>query len=210
MRFYFRTPGESKFNGPSEADEIQRQLTAGTLPPDTEALEATGQTFGQLKRATGWIPVATLLRDLPPASRPITAATHCFVLSGSERRGPFVIKQVETMWQSGAITADARLEWDGADPVPLAVALRHASHHASETAPAPIWKIVLTPLGAIVGLLASFLFRPQFLGRGPGLDEWLTKGLQSPYASTIIVCAVIGAVVGFVAGLLIDANSAKT
>lgn len=210
MRFYVRTPGTSSFSGPSELSEIQRQAASGALPADAEAIEATGQTHGQLKRASGWIPVSTLIHDPAPLPKTLTATTHCFVLSGSERRGPFVLSQVRTMWQSGAITADARLEWEGADPVPVATVLsRSAQSSIGGSSSDSLSGIIpgMTIFGGIVGLLVSYLMRPTVLGQGPTFGEWFTEGFDSPFASTIYICAWIGLLIGCIVGYLIRANA---
>lgn len=210
MKYYVRVSAASDFTGPWELSEIQRQVTSGALAPDAEALEARGQTHGQLKRSIGWVPVSTLIQCGASLRKPLTASTHCFVLSGPDRRGPFVLAQIRTMWQAGAITADAWLEWEGAEPVPIATALAVSAQpeiaaSSSENRNSII--VGMAILGGIAGLLASYLMRPRMFGQGPTFEEWFTKGLDSPFASTIYTCAGVGLVVGCVVGYLIAATA---
>jgi len=138
-----------------------------------------------------------------------THATHCFIVSGGARQGPYVIEQLRAMWMSGSITADATVEWEGcSEPVPItALVSRITSHTNSKPAASDEdskWALFLMIVGGASGLLASYLMRPEILGRGPTMREWLTAGFSSPFATTIITCGVIGAVVGLVVGILID------
>jgi len=78
-KYYIKAPGESQFTGPSFPDEIRKQLETGGLRPDALALEATGQSSSQLKQATGWFPVSTLLDALATGLSP---AAHAGIASG--------------------------------------------------------------------------------------------------------------------------------
>ncbi len=111
------------------------------------------------------------------------------------------------MWRSGAITEDARLEWDGAEPVPLLEALQQTPHRECGGGTPVIWRIPLALAGGILGLLASFLLRPRYPGESATLGQWLTGGLASGYASTIVICALIGAAMGFIAGRVIEGKN---
>ena len=57
MNIWLRKPGTTIFLGPHTREEALTQLTAGTISTDYEALEATGQSFGALKRSTNWSPL---------------------------------------------------------------------------------------------------------------------------------------------------------
>jgi multisubunit Na+/H+ antiporter MnhB subunit len=68
-----------------------------------------------------------------------------------------------------------------------------------------------TIVGLLVGLLASYLFRPSvpFLGT-VSFSEWFSAdAFNAGYGSTIITCGVIGAVVGFTVGLLAERKPAS-
>jgi hypothetical protein len=65
-------------------------------------------------------------------------------------------------------------------------------------------------LGFVTGLLVSYLFRPTFLGQRPSFVEWYRDGIQSEqFRGTIIIWAVVGAVVGFIADRFFDAVQRK-
>ena len=55
MKFYIRKPGTSDFQLLSSFEELRTQLQAGTITTEYEVLEATGQTYGALKRSTDWM-----------------------------------------------------------------------------------------------------------------------------------------------------------
>jgi len=50
MKIYVRKPAEGEILGPFSIEEISAQVACGELSIDFEACEATGQTYGQLKR----------------------------------------------------------------------------------------------------------------------------------------------------------------
>lgn len=60
MKFYLRKPGSADVLGPHTREEILAQIAAGTLATDCEAVEATGQSFGTLKRSTDWVPLSSV------------------------------------------------------------------------------------------------------------------------------------------------------
>jgi hypothetical protein len=59
MNIWLRKPGTTDFLGPFTREAALTQLAAGTITTDYEVLEATGQTFGALKRSTDWSPVSS-------------------------------------------------------------------------------------------------------------------------------------------------------
>ena len=60
MNIWLRKPGTTDFLGPFTREAALTQLAAGTITIDYEVLEATGQTFGALKRSTDWSPVSSV------------------------------------------------------------------------------------------------------------------------------------------------------
>jgi hypothetical protein len=56
MKFWVRENGSSPFQGPFTLSEVATALRAGQLSGGCELLRAEGQSFGALKRATGWRP----------------------------------------------------------------------------------------------------------------------------------------------------------
>lgn len=56
-------------------------------------------------------------------------------------------------------------------------------------------------VGAVLGALASFLFRPGTVD----LVWWYTEAWHEGYRGTIVVCTVIGIVVGIVAAYTLSA-----
>lgn len=36
-----------------------------------------------------------------------TERDHCFIVRGDDRRGPYLLTQIRTMWRNGSITADS-------------------------------------------------------------------------------------------------------
>jgi uncharacterized membrane protein YeaQ/YmgE (transglycosylase-associated protein family) len=67
-------------------------------------------------------------------------------------------------------------------------------------------KILCTIIGAVLGLAASYLFRPYHpLLAAPTITEWFTEGIKMPqYAPVIIISGIIGAVIGLVVGVFLD------
>ena len=62
-KYYVRKPASSEILGTYTIAEIKEQIRAGRLTPDWEAIVATGQSYGQLRRATGWSRVGGLVSD---------------------------------------------------------------------------------------------------------------------------------------------------
>jgi len=142
------------------------------------------------------------------------ASTQCFVIFGEERQGPYLQDQLRSMWQSGSITADALITWEGCKEALPAKDLfsepSSASIPPTGVSQADVSRRVgLTIFGGAIGLLTSYLMRPTVFGRGPSFEEWFTEGFNSPYASTIYTCAVIGLFVGFIIAHFLD-SSAKS
>lgn len=59
-------------------------------------------------------------------------------------------------------------------------------------------------LGGVGGLLASYLFCPSFLGYKPSVEQWLRDGMDSQYQSTIVICGVVGLLIGGAIGAILD------
>jgi hypothetical protein len=74
MNFWVREKGAPPFHGPFSLGEVAAALKAGRFSAACELLEAAGQSYGALKRATGWRSVRDFFH-LPdvPAAGPILA-----------------------------------------------------------------------------------------------------------------------------------------
>ena len=141
-------------------------------------------------------------------------SVQCFVHSGEHRLGPYLPEQIRTMWQNGSITADATMSWDGCTAsVPLITLMNDPifatppSGSQSSSDSRFGWRVGMTIVGGAIGLLVSYLLRPTILGQGPSFEDWFTEGLNSPFASTIYTCAIIGLLVGFMVGHTFDSNA---
>jgi len=76
MKYWLRKPGTSDFTGPLSPDEIREQIQSGSVTWDFEALEATGQTYGAIKRSRDWTDTHSESLDIPgsiPYPAPVTA-----------------------------------------------------------------------------------------------------------------------------------------
>lgn len=68
-------------------------------------------------------------------------------------------------------------------------------------------RVIGTIVGAVLGLLISYLFRPTIWGQSPTLLEWFDQFATQPqYSTTIAICAIVGALLGFVVGFFIDSQ----
>ena len=66
-------------------------------------------------------------------------------------------------------------------------------------------KFVGLVIGLLLGLAVSYLFKPQVLFGTLTPEWWFSEGLKDKAtAPTIYICAVVGATLGFFAGLLLD------
>ena len=199
------------------------ECTLESLESDFSAGKLTGALVSHPDVGT-WAPVSEFLADLHSVQNPpsvITPTTRCFVITNGDRRGPFVQEQLRSMYMSGAITADATVTWEGcALPRPIASVVGSQvppigagfSKSSSDTTSARStsnWRVGLTLVGGIVGLLVSYLMRPTFLGIGPSPREWFLEGFNSPYASTLYTCAGVGLVCGYVTGHIVGSNQNK-
>lgn len=66
-------------------------------------------------------------------------------------------------------------------------------------------KVAGAIIGLLLGLAVSYLFKPQSSFGTITIQEWFTEGFQTKEtAPTLIICGVVGAVLGFVAGLFLS------
>jgi len=68
VTIWIKKPGTTDFLGPYTREEALKQLIAGTFTADYEALEATAQSFGALKRSTDWSPLSSVFSSEEIAS----------------------------------------------------------------------------------------------------------------------------------------------
>lgn len=125
----------------------------------------------------------------------ITPTTNLFVITGTERRGPYVISQVKAMWETGVLTADAILEHSGTKPTPITVALKSIA-----TDPSSLKRdsgISLAILLCALGLVAAF-FMPWVQVFGAGICGYQLGQLGSfgNYLWIIPILAAITVIVG--------------
>ena len=69
-KYYVRKPDSSEILGTFTIAEIHEQIRDGHLTRDWDAIVATGQSYGQLRRATRWSRVGELLNDGHERNRP--------------------------------------------------------------------------------------------------------------------------------------------
>ena len=62
-KYYVRKLGSSEILGTFAIAELREQLCSGRLTSDWEAIVATGQSYSQLRRATGWTKVGLVVGD---------------------------------------------------------------------------------------------------------------------------------------------------
>ena len=68
-------------------------------------------------------------------------------------------------------------------------------------------KIICGLVGLLIGVLASYLFRPVTLFGVPSIADWFSpRAIQEFSGSTIAICTVIGGIVGLVAGAVLEKN----
>jgi hypothetical protein len=68
MKIWLRQFGSADFIGPLTFDETRSQIQTGSVSPDFEALEATGQSYGALKRSNEWKRLSNAFPDAIPLS----------------------------------------------------------------------------------------------------------------------------------------------
>ena len=57
-------------------------------------------------------------------------------------------------------------------------------------------------VGAALGLLVSYMFRPSLFGMTPSMTEWFTRSEINGWTSTIVICGIVGLALGAGFGLL--------
>lgn len=173
-------------------DKIKRELTEGKLDKNCAVRRDEDQQWTRLGDLFNYPSETTL----------------CFIVVGDRRQGPYLAEQIRTMWRSGSITADAWLSWEEhATPTPISVLMNNPLFgNSTDASPNIERRVTITLLGGGTGLLASYLMRPNILGHGPSLRDWFAEGFDSPFASTIMTCGIIGLVIGFIIGHVMDEN----
>lgn len=91
-----------------------------------------------------------------------------YVITGEERRGPYKLKQIESMWLSGAIPADVTLQCGDSEPIPITSVLRWEIQ-PSMSSPKAVF-------GLCVRLLGLFLFYNALMGANGALLMILSAG----------------------------------
>ncbi len=84
-----------------------------------------------------------------------------YVLTGEERRGPYKLKQIESMWISGAIPADVNLQCGDSEPIPITSVLRRRIQPSISSA-----KVIF---GLCVRLLGLFFLFETLISASGGL-----------------------------------------
>ncbi|HWM24745.1 MAG TPA: hypothetical protein VNP98_07970 [Chthoniobacterales bacterium] len=130
-------------------------------------------------------------------------------------RGPYVFDIILTMWTrkelrlTDRIRANGNENWIEISRLTASLEKAERSKHSQGSRSGAAWRAGMTFGGGMVGLLVSYLMRPTIFGRGPSFGEWFTEGFNSPFASTIYTCGIIGLLVGFIIGYAIDTNAQK-
>jgi hypothetical protein len=139
-------------------------------------------------KMTGSFAVAPLLTRIPPKPD-----THCFVVTGDSRDGPYVQEQIRFMWNTGLITANATVEWENCvKPLPVMVLLQASQQPSSQPSPTVraseegttdifaiicfatglagllILPLILAPISYVTALISYYRLKenPQLKGKG--------------------------------------------
>ncbi len=63
-------------------------------------------------------------------------------------------------------------------------------------------------LGLVIGALCSYLFRPATIFGVPSMAEWFDPRIMREFSgSTIIICSLVGALLGTVVGVFLDRSA---
>ena len=158
-RYYYRLIGDPNILGPHELSGLQTQ-TKG-LRNRYEAVPAIGQSYGQLKRTKDWVRVDSLLSALPEVTdlAPVTATTHCHVFCAGQQRGPYLPQQIQTMWNTGKLTADTSVLPAGfPNWIPIATFLAQLHHNQTAAATPPSGARSIGILLTVVGISVTVYF----------------------------------------------------
>lgn len=111
----------------SDVTDLQQKVQAlrdakGPIPAFSY-IEVQGRTWTILDSNSLELVEGRVLpeKPLPDPRRDLPSETdHCFVHAGEEKRGPYLLGQIRTMWQNGQITADATVSWGAtSEAVPI-------------------------------------------------------------------------------------------
>ncbi len=144
---------------------MRTRISTGEISEADEALEASGQSYGALKRSTDWAALRTVFPPefLSGAERvPYPAESDlCFIVCQGERRGPYLPEQMRTMWKNGSITADAGVVWDDiVEPVPISTLIVQSEQTRSSmscTAPVSAGGTALAAISIICGVIGMVI-----------------------------------------------------
>ncbi len=111
MRFYLRPEPEGTIRGPYTLDEIRQSVRSGLIAPTAQALEATGQTLGQLRASQEWQAVAALVgnlsQEVPTAANASTFGVATPKTEAENRRRwvvALLISGILLVWFAGPIS----------------------------------------------------------------------------------------------------------
>lgn len=90
MKIWLRQYGSADFIGPLTLDETRVQIQTGSISRDFEALEATGQSYGALKRSSQWKRLgeafpSAIPQPSPEPTRPQTSSQEVVGPRGSSQ-----------------------------------------------------------------------------------------------------------------------------
>jgi hypothetical protein len=96
MKYWIKNIGTSEFHGPFSISEIKEQIRSGAINWDFEAVEASGQSLGALKRTTSWIPLGSLFTEqdkhssISQNSLDSAASSKAFSIGGGQSPSAFL------------------------------------------------------------------------------------------------------------------------
>ena len=119
-----------------------------------------------------------------------------YVLIGAERRGPYRLKQIESMWLSGAIPSDVTLQCGDSEPIPITSVLRIEIQPSMSSAKA-VFGLCVRLLGLFFlynGLMAANGALALILGAGEAKFNGLVATNVSANSPLILIAvfSVIG------------------
>lgn len=200
----------------SDTSELHQKLQAfraakGPIPAYSY-IEAEGRTWTICDSESLELVEGRHLHEKPqsdPRRNTPSEATHCYVHTAGERRGPYLPEQIRAMWQNGHITADATVSWESAaEPLPINDLLMMAPARgvAETTSTSGITILGTTMLvGGLIGLFYYWqLFDSTVSSYGGRIHN---IGLMQERQTGLIISG-IASILGFVC-ILVDRVSAK-
>jgi hypothetical protein len=154
-------------------DEIRKEVAQGKLPEGCIIRKPDSQD---------WIPISSLFSPYPSAD------TNCFIVTGTDRKGPFRPEQLESMWTNGGMTAESEILWEGIEkPIPYTQLLEHPLFNRPKT------NSEATSNTKIVGgilLLVGFVVVIAAIARMNSLESQLIRGFGGSDSLSVVLFVI--------------------